>query len=838
MTFRRVGSAVAVAAVAAALALPAAPPAVAAPVAHSQLVSTVPSAATPHASDGKVGAIVQIGSTVVIGGTFSTVKSPDRQTSYARSRLASFSVDTGEVTAFAPVLDDAVEALVPGPVAGTVLVAGRFANVNGVPARALVLLDLATGQRVAGWNPPVFDGDILSLESSGSRLFAGGSFRTVGGLVRKGLVSMTLSTGAVDGYLTSSVEVNHNWTPTSGTAKAPVGVARLDVSPDGQKLVAIGNFKKVDGLDRDQVAMWNLGSTAVLRADWRTRGFEHECLKATFDYHVRDVDFSPDGSYFVVAASGGAYGLCDAATRWETAATGDAVLPTWHAATGGDTLLSVAVTGAAVYVGGHQRWLNNPSKGNVAGPGAVPRPGIASLDPLTGLPLGWNPGRNPRGAGAAALYVTDQGLWVGHDTAYIGNMEFRREGVAFFPLAGGRAVASSARPALPGSVYLGSRTTTSTVPVASRVNAGGHPQQTLDSGIDWSGDTNAAPSPRRTNGSNVSTYATPAIRDDTIPATTPAMMLQTARWDSGTKGDGSEMQWNIPVPAGMPIEVRLYFVARALDPGTRVFDVSVDGRRIDDFDATAELGYAVATMRSFRYISDGNVDIDFFHEIGDPFVNGIEIVKTASATPSVDNVLRSRTYTGSTVGPAVVESSPIDWRQVRGTAMIGGYLYYGTTDSRLHRLTFDGTTFGPDSLVDPYNDPVWSDVLTGAGQTYRGVPPSFYLEIGDITSMWFDGRGRLYYTLFKQSGLHYRGFTPDSGVISHARRTLPGVTMPDITGAFLSGSTLHYVTRADGKLWKVGFSSTGTLVGTATAVSGPAIDGVDWRSRSLFLGPS
>jgi len=96
----------------------------------------------------------------------------------------------------------------------------------------------------------------------------------------------------------------------------------------------------------------------------------------------------------VVTAGGGTPGtLCDAAARWETHKRGLRQRPTWVDYAGGDSLLSVAVSSPAVYVGGHQRWMNNPKGHNSAGPGAVPRPSIAALDPVSGMPLRWNPGR-------------------------------------------------------------------------------------------------------------------------------------------------------------------------------------------------------------------------------------------------------------------------------------------------------------------------------------------------------------------------------------------------------------------------------------------------------------
>ncbi len=244
-----------------------------------------------------------------------------------------------------------------------------------------------------------------------------------------------------------------------------MGVENFDVSPDGSRLIVIGNFRQADGLVRDQAMMVLLEPTrAVVDLNWKTTSFESVCNSKSFDSWVRDVQFSPDGSYFVVVTTGGPNTgtLCDSASRWDTAATGQTITPRWVAYTGGDTLFSVAVTGSAVYVGGHQRWMNNTNGPGLAPAGAVPRPGIAALDPRTGIPLSWNPGRNPRGVGAEALLATSTGLYVGMDTDYIGNRQYLRPRLAFFPLAGGTALPDENTGALPTNVYLAGRQTATT----------------------------------------------------------------------------------------------------------------------------------------------------------------------------------------------------------------------------------------------------------------------------------------------------------------------------------------------------------------------------------------
>src|SRR5206468_11554423 len=103
-------------------------------------------------------------------------------------------------------------------------------------------------------------------------------------------------------------------------------------------------------------------------------------------------------------------------------------------------------------LGGHPRWVNFPNAADSAAAGAIPRPGLAAVAPASGMPLAWNPGRNPRGAGADSLLATPQGLYVGSDTDYIGNFQYKLDGIAYFPLAGGSAPASTSTSSLPANV--------------------------------------------------------------------------------------------------------------------------------------------------------------------------------------------------------------------------------------------------------------------------------------------------------------------------------------------------------------------------------------------------
>ncbi|MEU8188459.1 malectin domain-containing carbohydrate-binding protein [Micromonospora carbonacea] len=817
-------------------------PASAAP-GHDKVVSAVPSTASPDIVDGTVFAIHDAGTKIIAAGSFTTVQNRNSDVDITRNYVLAFDKATGAVdTAFVPVVDNEVSAVAAGPTAGTVYLAGKFNTVNGVTRRKVALVNVATGATVTSFAGPAFNGLVDDVALVGNRLLVGGIFTTAGNAnPRGGLASLNATTGALDSYLTTTLTENHNYDGVSG-AKAGVGAEKLALSPDGTQLVVIGNFRKADGVLHDQIVRLDLGATAATVADWNTSRYTPRCSWKSFDSYMRDVSFAPDGSYFVVVTTGGQYSgsLCDTAARWEAGATGDAQQPTWVNYSGGDTFLSVGVSEQAVYVGGHLRWLNNTFGGDSAQAGAIGRASIAALDPRNGLPLSWNPGRHPRGYGVAEMLVTPQGLWLGSDQSWIGNFQYRRERIAFFPLAGGKAPHSTATADLPGAVYQAG------VPVPTnvlyRINAAGPAVASTDDGPDWSADTADAPSPYHNTGSSAASYGVVPNLDGTVPAGTPAALYNSERWD----GAGApEMQWDFPVPAGTEVTVRLYLANRYAGtgtPGKRVFDVTLDGTLVlNDLDLAVTPGHDIGTMRAFTIVSDGNVDIDFGHVVENPLVNAIEIVKTGPPPAGTGDEVQTLSYDGaSAVGTPVPVANPddTDWSSAKGAFWVGGTLFYGMNGA-LQRRTFDGTTFGTPSLVDPYHDAYWDNVETDsgpAGQTYTGVTSNFYAEIANVTGMLYTG-GRLYYTLSGQNGLFWRWFTPDSGAVGADKFTVAGVTgFADTGSIFLAGGTLYRVSRSTGALASTAWAG-GVPTGAFTTVSGPAVDGVDWRAKAVFVGP-
>jgi hypothetical protein len=403
-------------------------PAYSSDITHTAVVSDNPADFTPRVvadsvvSQPTVLALAERKDTIFAGGRFQSVANSDGSVNYTRDNLMGFSATTGEVRPFAPVVDGTVWAIESKGKA--LYIGGSFTHVNGVARPGLAKINAISGQVIQTFAPQFSPGTITEIRMARGRLIVGGTYHGR-------LKGLDPKTGHDTGYIALAVQGS-----VAGNA-GETDVYRFAVSPNKRRLVAIGNFTSVGGVERWRAVMLNLGKNRAKLNAWSYDPLKRLCAASSIPNYLKDVDFSPDGSYFVLVATGfvpqsGGIGtdVCDAAARFDMGIPNPSA-PTWINYTGGDTLHSVAVSGAAVYVQGHQRWLDNPYGADYPGTGAVDRPGIGAIDPTTGSALSWNPGKT-RGVGGKDMLLTTSGLWVASDGEYFGG-ELRPR-IAFAPL--------------------------------------------------------------------------------------------------------------------------------------------------------------------------------------------------------------------------------------------------------------------------------------------------------------------------------------------------------------------------------------------------------------------
>jgi hypothetical protein len=400
----------------------------------------VPSTTVPKPH---VDAVAQIGETVFVGGRFDTVAHSGGYPSYLLNNFLAVDVNSGAVRSTIdpgytdPNFDDQIWAL--ETFGNSVFVGGEFTTVNGITRKRLVKLDVATGAVDTAFNAKLPGGIVWDMQMWVSP--SGQPMLVVGGSMTKRLVALNPDTGADTGYFDLGIA---NPIPT---AWGGLALYKFAINPAGTRLVATGNFQTVSGQSRTRLFVANLEGLTATLDPWYYPGFEKNCssIHPRRIAYLQGVDFSPDGSYFVVTATGQIpldrpadiwpdgsaeyHTVCDAAARFNLS---DDQHPVWINYTGGDSIWATSVTGVAIYVQGHFIWLDNP-KGWASkdGGGAVKRRGIGAIDPITGKALPWNPPK-PASAGGKAFLATPAGLWVGSDSERFNNE--LHYGLAFVPL--------------------------------------------------------------------------------------------------------------------------------------------------------------------------------------------------------------------------------------------------------------------------------------------------------------------------------------------------------------------------------------------------------------------
>jgi beta-lactam-binding protein with PASTA domain len=165
------------------------------------------------------------GSTIYAGGLFNNIGA-NRPTDHHRYGIAALDAATGEATPWDPnpTSDADVWRMVLS--GSTLYVGGVFSSMGGKLRNNIAALDVST-EEAKPWNPNA-NGAVLALALNDTTVYAGGSFTSIGGVMRSGLAALD----AVTGYATS-------WTPLCDP-NDPDGVCDVEViqamAMDGTRL--------------------------------------------------------------------------------------------------------------------------------------------------------------------------------------------------------------------------------------------------------------------------------------------------------------------------------------------------------------------------------------------------------------------------------------------------------------------------------------------------------------------------------------------------------------------------------------------------------------------------
>ncbi len=331
-----------------------------------------------------------------MGGTFRAYGGENRQ------YLVAVNATTGALEAgFNPSVNGPVNALAASADGTSVFAGGGFTQAGGQARTRVAKFNASTGALVNAFADPVINKlEVFSLAVTGNKLFVGGQFTKVAGVVHQRLALLDATTGAVDPGFTIHVD----------------GAVRdMDLTSNGQSLFISGDFDTVDGLTRTDTAKIDTTDNTV--AGWAPTFFASGSGALG-----RKLDVSPDNAAVYVVTAGPTGTPASNIARFPTTGNGN-IAPTWTNDVQ-DAIETVAVGSDAVYIGGHFQDVAN---------GANPRVDrfqLAALNPATGVPLDWDPGAGGY-RGIFDMSVGAAGLIVGGDSLRIATKGHR--GYAVFP---------------------------------------------------------------------------------------------------------------------------------------------------------------------------------------------------------------------------------------------------------------------------------------------------------------------------------------------------------------------------------------------------------------------
>ncbi|MBP7551999.1 MAG: Ig-like domain-containing protein [Spirochaetes bacterium] len=312
------------------------------------------------AVNGNVYAVISDGSGGwIIGGAFTKVGE------YERNRIAWINSD-GSVRDWNPnasygSFDCYVSALAIS--GSTVYVGGLFITIGGQTRCCIAAIDITTGLATS-WNSNA-SGTVRTLAISGSNVYAGGEFTTIGGQSRNNIAAIDVTTGLAS-----------DWNPGANGV-----VYTLAIS--GSNVYAGGDFTTIGGQSRNYIAAIDIATG--LATDWNPNA----------SWYVKTLTLSGSTVYV-----GGTFTTIGGQTRNNIAAVDitTGLATDWNP-NASSSVSSLTISGSAVYAGGYFTTIGGQNRNS-----------IAAIDITTGLATDWNPNAN---YDVSALAISGSAIYAG-----------------------------------------------------------------------------------------------------------------------------------------------------------------------------------------------------------------------------------------------------------------------------------------------------------------------------------------------------------------------------------------------------------------------------------------
>ncbi|HTO01295.1 MAG TPA: PKD domain-containing protein [Microthrixaceae bacterium] len=284
-------------------------------------------------------AILKVGNTVYVGGSYSRATSPNGATSVNRANLAAFNATTGALlTTFQADTNGSIRDIQTD--GSSIFVAGNFTTIGGVARSRLAAIDPTTGTVRTGFRADV-NGTVYNMSLGGGKLYVAGAYTSIGGVNRTRLAAVSPTTGSVNSAFNPVID---------GTV---LGVAAM---PDGSKVYLGGRYANING-----TPSVNLGTL-----DGVTGAITGPTLTGVTGF-IDELEVTEDATYLIAGHSGvpgvgnrtAVYDTATGARRWRqyldgdsqgVHAIGDTVFSGFHDGVAGDAATRMTsnnlVTGA------------------------------------------------------------------------------------------------------------------------------------------------------------------------------------------------------------------------------------------------------------------------------------------------------------------------------------------------------------------------------------------------------------------------------------------------------------------------------------------------------------